>query len=285
MNRIVLVLLLLVASAGAVAQHSSRGPDTIGAHINYGRGCPACHVPHSPALNYAKSSFADAKPRCSALWGEDATSPYPIGYGESAPKPPFRVTANSPETMGILTCRSCHDGNYAPSSMIKNTIYETLPDHLHGAIDSVPTLMDKPSVNLGSDFSEHPAGLDTRIGCGGSLNWDCTQSSGAILMGGPRSSMFAEHYGFFIKPHIDGENFIVVCTTCHNPHSMNLTRVTKETASNLFSVGTYPTKHFLRAPYDPDNASKTSNQSAQFCRQCHADKSNEMNGGNFGSSM
>jgi hypothetical protein len=174
--------------------------------------------------------------------------------------------------MGILTCLSCHDGNYAPRSMIKKTVYETLPDNLYGTIDPVPTLLDKPAIDPGSNFGEHPVGLGARVGCGGPRNWDCTQRDGAIIMDGPRSSGFDANYGFFLKLHRNGNNFIVACTTCHNPHSMNMTRVAKGSESKLFRAGTYPTKHFLRAPYDPENALGTGNQSAQFCRQCHADK-------------
>jgi hypothetical protein len=36
---------------------------------------------------------------------------------------------------------------------------------------------------------------------------------------------------------------------------------------------------FIRAPYNPASGTAQSNQTAQFCRQCHGGESNEMNGG------
>ena len=70
---------------------------------------------------------------------------------------------------------------------------------------------------------------------------------------------------------------MVVCTTCHEPHVMNVVTVTQNSNSGL-PPGNYATMFFLRAPYNPNDTSPTSNQTAQFCRQCHGDKSNEMNG-------
>jgi len=46
--------------------------------------------------------------------------------------------------------------------------------------------------------------------------------------------------------------------------------------------GNYATMFFLRAPYNPGSTNAMSNQTAQFCRQCHGDKSNEMNGSTAG---
>jgi cytochrome c553 len=36
---------------------------------------------------------------------------------------------------------------------------------------------------------------------------------------------------------------------------------------------------FIRAPYNPASQTAGSNQTAQFCRQCHGGEANEMNGG------
>jgi len=74
--------------------------------------------------------------------------------------------------------------------------------------------------------------------------------------------------------HVDSANS---CTTCHDPHSMNAVTVNAASKSGL-PAGTYTTMFFLRAPYNPNDTNPLSNQTAQFCRQCHADKSNEMNG-------
>ena len=102
-------------------------------------------------------------------------------------------------------------------------------------------------------------------------------------MQGVLSSRFAASYGYFVKPVHSGDPSFLFCSSCHNPHSMTWTAVTAETASNLYPPGTYPTKHFLRAPeYDVEVRPAMDNRRAQFCRQCHADKSNEMNGSRFG---
>jgi hypothetical protein len=62
---------------------------------------------------------------------------------------------------------------------------------------------------------------------------------------------------------------------------MNVVTVTSGSTSGL-PAGTYATMFFLRAPYNPSDTNPLSNQTAQFCRQCHADKSNEMNGSTAG---
>jgi hypothetical protein len=36
---------------------------------------------------------------------------------------------------------------------------------------------------------------------------------------------------------------------------------------------------FIRAPYNPADSNPLTNQTAQFCRQCHGGESNEMNNG------
>ena len=58
---------------------------------------------------------------------------------------------------------------------------------------------------------------------------------------------------------------------------MNVVTIAGSATSGL-PAGSYATMFFLRAPYNPNDTNPLSNQTAQFCRQCHADKSNEMNG-------
>jgi hypothetical protein len=96
-------------------------------------------------------------------------------------------------------------------------------------------------------------------------------------MNGAASSQFVANYGFFMKPGNYNRSAVIVCTTCHDPHSMNVVKINNKEDSGL-PAGTYATMFFLRAPYNPNNTNPLSNQTAQFCRQCHADKSNEMNG-------
>ena len=158
--------------------------------------------------------------------------------------------------------------------MIRNMVYETIPAK-YGEGHIIPTLREENDFNAGNDIDDHPIGFAAQLRCGSALGWDCTQTHGIIRMQGTLSSKFAANYGYFVKPAHSGDTSLLYCTTCHNPHSITLTAVTAKTASSLYPSGVYPTKHFLRAPdYDVDAGPATDNRKAQFCRQCHADKSN-----------
>ena len=50
MKRNLFIALMFLAVAGfAAAQTVQPSTDVLGAHLNYGRGCAACHAPHSGA--------------------------------------------------------------------------------------------------------------------------------------------------------------------------------------------------------------------------------------------
>src|SRR5690242_21409506 len=71
------IALLFVAAAGlAAAQITVSTTDVLGAHLNYGRGCAACHAPHSGAYGNGVAKTADATAGNMALWGEDVSSLY-----------------------------------------------------------------------------------------------------------------------------------------------------------------------------------------------------------------
>jgi len=285
MKRIFSIALLFLTAAGfAAAQITAPPTDVLGAHLNYGRGCAACHAPHSGANGNGNSKTADPNARDAILWGEDVTSLYgktiTTGGGKFVEVLPTSMSAGTPDVSGMLTCLSCHDGNYAEKAMMKNKLYETLPA-TYGTINSIPTLIDNNGTSSGNYVNDHPMGLSAKISCGGSSNWDCSQINGVISMKGSNSSRFVSNYGFFVKPGNYGSNAVVVCTTCHDPHVMNVVTITSSTSSGL-PAGTYSTMFFLRAPYNPNDSNPSSNQTAQFCRQCHADKSNEMNGSTAG---
>lgn len=279
-----LVLLLLWLCGAASAQIVSPATDVLGAHLNYGRGCTACHAPHSGSLGNGRAMRADAATGTSALWGEDASGLYgktiTTGGGRYVEVLPASMNAGTPDVGGMLTCLSCHDGNYAQSTMMKNRVYESLPA-TYGSANAVPTLLGDNGAGMGNYLNEHPMGLNAAIGCGGASNWDCAIVNGAVRMSGPRASRFVNNYGFFVKPGAFNDTAVVVCTTCHDPHSMNVVTISSKSASGL-PPGTYATMFFLRAPYNPNDTNQQSNQTAQFCRQCHADKSNEMNGSTAG---
>ena len=277
-------LMFLVGAELAAAQMTKISTDVLGAHLNYGRGCAACHAPHSGATRNEEAQSNGTDSGVEALWGVDASGLYgkTITTGGASRQEilPASLTATTPDVAGMLVCLSCHDGNYATKSMMKDKLYETLPA-TYGKGDMIPTLLGKEHSGAGNYANEHPSGLTAKINCGGPTGWDCVETNGIIQMTGPYSMRFVTNYGFFVLPASYNNSAVVLCTTCHNPHSMNVTTVTSGANSGLPS-GIYATMFFLRAPYNPNDSNPMSNQTAQFCRQCHADKSNEMNGSTAG---
>jgi len=281
MKRILLLVFVLAAYAGsAAAQITQPSTDILGAHLNYGRGCTACHSPHSGAAG--NGAGASSSTGNTILWGEDVSGLYnhtiTTDGGKYVEVLPASMSAATPDAAGMLTCLGCHDGNFAPTAMMKNKVYETLPA-TYGNRNSIPTLL--AGSGAASYMSEHPMGLNATVGCGGTQGWDCTEANGVISMHGSASSRFVSSYGFFVKPGVYNNTAVVVCTTCHDPHAMSVVTVSRNSNSGL-PPGTYATMFFLRAPYNPSDSNPMSNQTAQFCRQCHADKSNEMNGSTAG---
>ena len=286
MMRVSVIAVIIFASATlAVAQVAGLSTDVLGAHLNYGRGCAACHTPHSGSYGNGNGGTIGLGAGGALLWGEDVESLFGktivTGGGRFVEVLPTSLSATTPDVPGMLMCLSCHDGNFAQSAMMKNRVYEPLPA-TYGATNSIPTLIGRSGASSGDYLSEHPVGLSAKVGCGGSFDWDCSiDAIGEIRMTGPSSRRFVANYGFFVKPGSYGNSAVVVCTTYHDPHRMNVVTVSGGPASGL-PAGTYATMFFLRAPYNPNDANPMSNQTAQFCRQCHADKSNEMNGSTAG---
>jgi hypothetical protein len=292
---------MFMATAGfAAAQNYSPSTDILGAHLNYGRGCAACHAPHSGAYGNGNAKKADPLSGNVALWGEDVADLFGqtinTGGGSYSETLPTAMSTES-EAFGLLTCLSCHDGNLAEGAMMQNKVYETLPS-TYGTYNNIPTLLGNDGTTQGNYLNDHPVGVNATFGCNSiptgqtygesGYNWDCT-ISGATITAGPSMAKFINNYGFFVSLGTSTATTapIVVCTTCHNQHSMNVVKVSStaniaagaSVKSGLSGVtaGTYQTMFFLRGPYNPTNTS--SNTAAQFCRQCHGGESNEMNNG------
>jgi hypothetical protein len=283
MKRNLSIALFFLATAGfAAAQIQAPSTDVLGAHLNYGRGCAACHAPHSGVYGNGNAKTADTTAGNVALWGEDVGSLYSktiiSGGGGFTEVLPSSFAATTPDVSGLLTCLSCHDGNYAQGAMMQNVVYEKLPS-TYGTANKIPTLLGNDNTGTGNYLNDHPVGLNAVMGCGGSHNWDCTISAtGSVQMTGTASAQFVKNYGFFVRPGAYNNTPVVLCTTCHNQHLMNVVTVTNGATSGLPS-GNYATMFFIRAPYNPASTTVGSNQTAQFCRQCHGGESNEMNGG------
>ena len=286
MKRTILIALSFLATAGfASAQLQAPTSDVLGAHLNYGRGCAACHAPHSGVYGNGNAKTADATSGNIALWGEDVSSLYgqTITTGQSEHGTyvevlPGSLSAGTPDVAGVLMCLSCHDGNYATGAMMKNKVYETLPAS-YGGYNNIPTLLGRDNTGTGNYLNDHPVGLNAVMGCGGQYDWDCTiDASGNVQMTGTNSAQFITNYGFFVRPGKYNNKPVVLCTTCHNQHLMNVVTVKNGPTSGL-PTGPYATMFFIRAPYNPASGTAGSNQTAQFCRQCHGGEANEMNGG------
>src|SRR5579871_3272786 len=289
MRRYALLLLVIIAMAGfAAAQVTSPTQDVLGAHNVYGRGCIACHAPHSGAAG--NGGHATANSGNVALWGEDLSPLYgqTLKFGDQG-----NYTVTLPDYtggqpmfymdnyFGIIACLSCHDGNLAKVGMMKGTTVETVT--IAGATFNPPTLLGNDGSTVGNYMNDHPVGPQATVGCGGTYDWDCTPNAdGSISFNGPNSSVFLTNYYDVTKygpikrlvkvPGLNaqgGSQSWVTCTTCHDQHNMSY--------FNAGPAGIKPTHFFVRGWYDPGN-SATSNSAAQFCRTCHGGEANESNG-------
>ena len=284
-----LSVFFLAAASFASAQIITPTNDVLGAHLNYGRGCAACHAPHSGVYGNGQAKTADATAGTIALWGEDLGSLYgkviltgKSEHGSYSETLPTSLAAGTPDVSGVLMCLSCHDGNYAEGAMMKNAVYETLPSS-YGTANTIPTLLGNDGTGTGNYLNDHPVGLNAVMGCGGTYDWDCTISAtGKVQMTGTHSAQFVTDYGFFVSPGTYNNQPVVLCTTCHNQHVMNVYNIKAGATNTGLPAGTYATMFFLRGPYNPADGNTATNQTAQFCRQCHGAEANEMNGSTAG---
>src|SRR5271157_1515588 len=223
MKKVLLIMLVIFAMATfAAAQIQPPTSDVLGAHLNYGRGCAACHAPHSGALG---NGIATSDPNTGnvALWGQNVQPLFGQtfqtgGANGSSYALTFPATWNDsdPVTSNTMTCLSCHDGNLAVGSHMLNKVYEPLPG-TYGS-NPIPTLLGNNGAGqIGDYLNDHPVGDNAIIGCTGQYNWDCTiAANGTILMNGPNSSHFVQNYGFFVQTAAYNNQPTVQCTTCHN---------------------------------------------------------------------
>jgi hypothetical protein len=273
-------VILAVASFAAAQIGATATQDILGAHLNYGRGCAACHAPHSGAWGNGANKSGDPNAGQSILWGQDVGNLYGKTItlaGNRIEVLPASLTSTAPDVNGLLTCLSCHDGNWAEGAMMKDQVYENLPP-TYGTYNKIPTLLGADGDGAGNYLANHPVGLNATVSCGGQYNWDCVETNGSIAMTGPNSSKFVTNYGFFVSLSAYNNTAVVTCTSCHNQHLMNVVSVTNGPKSGL-PTGFYATMFFVRGPYNPASGSAGANQTAQFCRECHGGEANESNGG------
>jgi hypothetical protein len=286
MKKIMLILLVVlvgvaVAMAAGPAYTYKGGPDVLGAHNGYGRGCVMCHAPHSGTLGNGKATTKDPQNGMYALWGQDLSPLFGKTFNFSGDgKSTYSVTlpasggitsAHDANTV-ILFCLSCHDGVLTSVAMMQGQTVEPLP--IVGG--TAPTLLGKAAPSAGTAYNnDHPVGQNAIVSCGGQYNWDCTgggNTTTPITMNGAASKVFLTNYpGSFWNGGNPLATFgttvnAVTCTTCHDQHSMTV-------YSN--SSGSFSTMFFIRGWYTPN---ANGNSVAQFCRNCHGGESNERHG-------
>lgn len=282
MKKVMLVLMVVfVAAAVAMAQpdpNYAPSSDVLGAHLVYGRGCVACHSPHSGARGNGIST-ADVTSGDVALWGSDLTPYYSktFAFGDAGSFPvttPANSAAGAHDPMvGIMLCLSCHDGNLARNGMMKGSTLETIPNAIGG---NAPTLLGNDGGKAGDYNNDHPVGPTAIVGCGGTYDWDCAiDSTGKITApAGSHFAQFQKDYGWVVKTSAINGQPAVTCMTCHDQHNMNAW------SGTIGGVkGTFKTSFFVRGYYNPGNTA--SNSAAQFCRSCHGGEGNEMHNANL----
>lgn len=289
MKKALFVLLMVFAVAGfAMAQIGTVTTDSLGAHLNYGRGCTGCHAPHSGVYGNGGAKTAYANAGVHALWGQDLGSlvGQTLAFGDNGKWSETLVGLDSTGVdRNITECLSCHDGNLAKGAMMKNAVYEPLPS-TYGTYNTIPTLLGNDGTSSGNYLNDHPVGLQATIDC---TEWDCVIVNGAVQMTGTNSAKFFQNYGFFVRLGNNAGVPTVTCTTCHHQHVQNISVVTQGLQSakgnSGLPSGNYLTMFFVRGPYNPASGNANSNQTAQFCRQCHGGDANEMNGSTAGTTF
>jgi cytochrome c553 len=284
MKKVMLALAFLGLATFATAQLQNPTTDVLGAHLNFGRGCAGCHAPHSGAAGNGANKSGKSTVSSAMLWGQDwgALAGQTITFANNTVEvlPPDMLDSDTdPNVKGTMPCLSCHDGNLATGAMMKNAVYETLPS-TYGT-QTIPTLLNSGSAGGNNVYAaSHPVGLNAIFNCGSAYwNWDCTNTNGSISMNGPQSSQFVTDYGFFVSLQAYNNTATVTCTSCHNQHSMNAVKVSSRNSGQ--PAGVYATMFFIRGPYNPASTTPGSNQTAQFCRECHGSEGNEALNGNI----
>jgi len=213
---------------------------------------------------------------------------------------------------GIVMCLACHDGANAKGAMMQNHAYEqqinALPTSYGGG--AIPTLLGADGSSS-AYHNDHPVGenatisavLGTAYGTGAAtngLNYTITgttpsQGISAIAAVGQYSTFMTSYgapalmkgaHSYGTPVNAAGVPY-VVCTTCHNQHSMNI--YTSSATSPIAGVtnGTYATYFFINGPYNVNDTThmsggaamaSTAQSTTQFCRQCHFGESNEAAG-------
>jgi len=242
-----LLVIALFATGMALAQ-----TDILGAHNVSGHGCASCHAPHNGAAgNVTGGASATGD---TYLWGRGLIATTYTGFGGTTFTTASAYSESSVQ-FHTAACLSCHDGSIQPAGMTGQS-FEATPDGAH------------PNTYLNSDTlaNDHPVDVAYNLS---SYNWPGTiDVNGKITFTATVPAFSAPRSVRFYGDPATGKA-MVECSTCHNPHSMNVARVKLADGTSANK----PTAFFIRGWYDLGN--DASNSTTQFCRSCHYSKSNE----------
>jgi hypothetical protein len=270
------------------------GQNRLGPHNNGGRGCLICHIPHSAAvLEPAPYRHQPENEFLSGTSGSAFDQRSISGEIEALQHAIPCLDQQEDEIRGITICLSCHDGNIAKDSMLKDVPF----DRRAGLVDDNDAVAFSSFLTRRGDFGlvshdylnvDHPVGP---VASFGKLAWNhgsvrlevdpLTGTNILTIAKGTPEAYFAGNYGFpalergkwsYPRPsssrNTNAGDYFLLCTSCHDPHGNH---------------GDHVSRFFLNAPYNPDakfDALRESPSSTQFCRQCHFQLSNEYNGQN-----
>ena len=249
----VLFLLVIALFATGMAMAQVVAGDILGPHNVQGHGCASCHAPHNGAAG--NKSGGDATTGEVYLWGRNL----PLGatyqaFGGKTIAIQASFTETDPQ-FHTAACLSCHDSSIGVAGMTGQT-FEVTQD---GA---------KPNTYLNSDTLKNDHPVDVAYTPGG-YNWPGTVDvNGTITWTATVPAFSAPRSVRFYGDKVAGKA-MVECSTCHNPHAMNVARVKLADGTSANK----PTAFFIRGWYDDGNTASNSTQ--QFCRSCHYSKSNE----------
>jgi len=206
MKKLLLITLFVLLMVGWVAAQDppTAGTyipqtDVLGAHNNGGRGCAACHAPHSGARGNGGTiaSSATGAPVSKGgaegdyhLWGQDVSlitqETLNVGGGFGTGGAGFVVnfgggqqwtSTSLPVISGIAICLSCHDGNVSTGAMMTGYSYEGMAGLLptgngeyakSGTIygpntTTIPTWLGNDGGVVGDYLNDHPVGPNANI--------------------------------------------------------------------------------------------------------------------------
>jgi hypothetical protein len=301
---IILLTLVVVVTvfAGTAAAQFTLDQDVLGAHNINGRGCVSCHQPHSGS---AGAGGTDTSTGTIVLWGRSFLGKTYTTYGGTTlttyPTVASFINGTKDPLYRTAICLTCHDGSASITGMHGTTV-----ETVDGGSAHAPTYLATDAEGLTNDHPVHipyvPAAAP------GGKHWAGTvDANGKVWwMNDPAQAAFVAAYGHAgsLYGAAAGGTTIgsgtpstaagayVECTSCHDHHSMtrhrqSIGQVWTPTANcntggatdpfcGSFAGGTsavYPTRMFVKGWYDSNNPA--SNSSSQFCRSCHADRSNE----------